>query len=158
MRKHEEQLKSLNALIEGIENPLANLANTAAWLWQTFEEINWAGFYLLDRGALWLGPFQGKPACTRIDLGRGVCGAAFQANETLVVPDVHAFPNHIACDAASRSEIVVPLRAAGRPVGVLDLDSPVLNRFAESDRFLLEAVVGLFERHVDFSRCGYDLR
>lgn len=158
MHEKDERIESLKALLEGIENPLTNLANAAAWLWQTLADINWVGFYLLDRGALWLGPFQGKPACVRIGLGRGVCGAALEKNETLIVPDVHAFPGHIACDAASRSEIVVPLRAAGRPVGVLDIDSPVRNRFAENDRSLLEAVAGLIEGQADFTHFGYDLR
>lgn len=152
-----ELLTTLEGLVRGIPNPLTNLANAAAFLWESLRDINWAGFYLLDRGSLWLGPFQGKPACTRIELGKGVCGAAFERNCTLVVPDVHAFPGHIACDAASRAEIVVPLRMGDRAIGVLDIDSPRLNRFDERDRLLLEAAVRVLEAHCDYARCGYSL-
>ena len=155
--KKEDFLLSLEGLAQGMENPLATLANTAALIWQTFADINWAGFYLLDCGALWLGPFQGKPACTPIALGKGVCGGAFVQNQTIVVPDVHAFPGHIACDEASRSEIVVPLHANGQVIGVLDIDSPLPSRFDENDRLLLEAAVKLLENCCDFTRCGYTL-
>ncbi|PZM61873.1 GAF domain-containing protein [Paenibacillus dendritiformis] len=135
--------KQLLALIEGEPNLIANLANASALLWQGLKEINWAGFYLMDesREELVLGPFQGLPACIRIPLGRGVCGAAAREQRTLVVPDVHAFPGHIACDAASRSEIVVPMMKDGRLVGVLDIDSPVTDRFQEPDREALEKMV-----------------
>lgn len=138
-------LAALEELLGEDMHPLSALANTAALIWESVTQINWAGFYLLDDGALWLGPFQGKVACTRIEPGKGVCGTAFVNNETIVVPDVHAFPGHIACDALSRSEIVVPLRRQGRPVGVLDVDSPVPDRFTRRDRDLLEAVAALLE-------------
>ncbi|GHU82680.1 hypothetical protein FACS1894196_1390 [Clostridia bacterium] len=143
--------------MRGDQHPLSSLANAAALLFDALGDINWAGFYLLDRGALWLGPFQGKAACTRIDPGKGVCGAALAQNQTLLVPDVHAFPGHIACDEASRAEIVVPLRVDGRAVGVLDIDSPVQNRFSQDDRAVLERVAALIEARCDFTRCGYDL-
>ncbi|BFH17528.1 GAF domain-containing protein [Paenibacillus melissococcoides] len=135
--------KQLLALTEGEPNLIANLANASALLWQGLKEINWAGFYLMDESKeeLVLGPFQGLPACIRIPLGRGVCGTAAREQRTLVVPDVHAFPGHIACDAASRSEIVVPMMKDGRLVGVLDIDSPVTDRFQEPDREALEKMV-----------------
>jgi L-methionine (R)-S-oxide reductase len=135
--------KQLLALIEGEPNLIANLANASALLWQGLKEINWAGFYLMDESKeeLVLGPFQGLPACIRIPLGRGVCGTAAREQRTLVVPDVHAFPGHIACDAASRSEIVIPMMKEGRLVGVLDIDSPVTDRFQEPDREALEKMV-----------------
>lgn len=135
--------KQLLALIEGEPNLIANLANASALLWQGLKDINWAGFYLMDESKkeLVLGPFQGLPACIRIPLGRGVCGTAAREQRTLVVPDVHAFPGHIACDAASRSEIVIPMMKDGRFVGVLDIDSPVTDRFQERDREALEKMV-----------------
>lgn len=135
--------KQLLALIEGEPNLIANLANASALLWQGLKEINWAGFYLMDESKeeLVLGPFQGLPACIRIPLGRGVCGTAAREQRTLVVPDVHAFPGHIACDAASRSEIVIPMMKDGRLIGVLDIDSPVTDRFQEPDREALEKMV-----------------
>lgn len=135
--------KQLLALIEGEPNLIANLANASALLWQGLKEINWAGFYLMDESKeeLVLGPFQGLPACIRIPLGRGVCGTAAREQRTLVVPDVHAFSGHIACDAASRSEIVIPMMKDGRLVGVLDIDSPVTDRFQEPDREALEKMV-----------------
>ncbi|ASS67395.1 MULTISPECIES: GAF domain-containing protein [unclassified Paenibacillus] len=132
-------IRQLEALIEDEPNAIANLANASALLAQFLTDINWAGFYLLDGQGLVLGPFQGLPACVRIPVGRGVCGTAAERKETMLVPDVHAFPGHIACDAASQSEIVVPLLAAdGRLIGVLDIDSPSLNRFDETDRVQLE--------------------
>ncbi len=153
-----ESLSPLEGLLEAEAHPLSHLANAAAFLWELLPDINWAGFYLLDRGVLWLGPFQGKVACTRIETHCGVCGAAFTRDQALVVPDVHAFPGHIACDAASRSEIVLPLHMSGRPIGVLDIDSPTPGRFGEADLALLTEVATLLEAHVDFTRCGYDLR
>ena len=135
----------LAALTEGVPHPIANLANGAALLWQSLPELNWAGFYLRKGETLVLGPFQGKPACIEIPLGRGVCGTAAAQDKTLLVADVHAFPGHIACDSASRSEIVVPLRREGRVVGVLDLDSPLPNRFTEADRLGLEAFARALE-------------
>ncbi|NLY54865.1 MAG: GAF domain-containing protein [Firmicutes bacterium] len=119
---------------------LANLANAAALLGHQLRDINWVGFYIYKQGELVLGPFQGKPACTHIPLGSGVCGTAAQKRETIIVPNVDEFPGHIACDAASRSEIVVPIiNSAGKLLGVLDVDSPVLERFDEQDAAGLEA-------------------
>src|SRR5712691_9815921 len=129
---------SLASLLEGESDPLANLANASALLSAALERINWCGFYLLRGEELVLGPFQGKPACVRIAMGKGVCGTAAARRETLLVPDVNAFPGHIACDADSRSEIVVPLVAAGSLRGVLDIDSPEPGRFDAVDREGLE--------------------
>jgi sialidase-1 len=129
----------LGALIEGETDWIANLANASALLFQRLKRLNWAGFYLMKEGQLVLGPFQGKPACIRISLGKGVCGTAAAEQRTLVVPDVHLFPGHIACDAESASEIVVPLMRNGEVLGVLDIDSPFRNRFSEADRLGLEA-------------------
>ena len=138
----------LVALTEGVPHPVANLANAAALLWQSLENINWAGFYLLVEDVLVLGPFQGKPACIEIPRGRGVCGTAAARDCTLVVPDVHAFPGHIACDAASASEIVIPLHRGGRVIGVLDIDSPRRGRFKEEDRVGLEDFAACVERAI----------
>ena len=141
-----ELCETLASLTAGVPHPLSNLANAAALLWEATDGLNWAGFYLLDgTGTLVLGPFQGKPACIEIPAGRGVCGSAVERNETVLVPDVHLFPGHIACDAASASEIVVPIRKGGQPVGVLDLDSPCKGRFTEEDRDALEAFVRVLE-------------
>ncbi len=130
------QIASMN---EGCDRPLPVLSNAAALLWMALDEINWAGFYLFSGDTLVLGPFQGKPACTLIAPGRGVCGTAARARTTQLVPDVHAFPGHIACDSASASEIVIPLILPdGRLVGVMDIDSPVRGRFTEADRTGLE--------------------
>ena len=131
----------LAALLAGESDPIANTANTAALLFEALPEIDWAGFYFLRGSELVLGPFQGKPACVRIALGRGVCGSAAERRTTLVVPDVHAFPGHIACDSASRSEVVVPLLRAEQVLGVLDIDSPLPNRFDTEDASGLERVV-----------------
>jgi L-methionine (R)-S-oxide reductase len=124
-----ELRQQLEGLVQGERDALPNCANAAALLYHTLPDINWAGFYFLRHGELVLGPFQGNAACVRIELGKGVCGTAAQRRETLVVADVHAFPGHIACDAASRSEIVVPLIQSGRLLGVLDIDSPLPDRF-----------------------------
>ncbi|OYQ27627.1 diguanylate cyclase [Sandarakinorhabdus cyanobacteriorum] len=138
------QLNQQIGLLIGDERDFtANMANMAALLFHQLADLNWAGFYLMKDGELVLGPFQGKPACIRIPLGKGVCGKAAATRVTQVVPDVHAFPGHIACDADSRSEIVVPLIADGRLIGVLDLDSPKPGRFDEDDRAGLEAAAGL---------------
>ncbi len=133
-------LSQARALTEGVEHTISNLANLSALLYDTLEDINWAGFYILEGSTLVLGPFQGRPACVEIPLSRGVCGTAAREDRTVVVPDVHAFPGHIACDSASRSEIVIPLRVSGRVWGVLDIDSPSPDRFDESDREGLEKV------------------
>ena len=131
----ETQLKGL---VEGERDLIANLANMSALLFQALKEINWAGFYLMKDGMLVLGPFQGKPACIRIPVGRGVCGTAAKTLQTQLVQDVHLFPGHIACDAESQSEIVVPLVKEGRLLGVLDIDSPVKERFDTEDQTGLE--------------------
>ncbi len=135
--------QQLAALIGDERDFVANMANMAALLFHQLPDLNWAGFYLMKGGELVLGPFQGKPACIRIPLGRGVCGTAAATRETQVVADVHAFPGHIACDADSRSEIVVPLIRDGMIIGVLDLDSPKPGRFDEDDRAGLESAAGL---------------
>jgi L-methionine (R)-S-oxide reductase len=133
----------LQGLFAGEHNALANAANMCALLYQMLPDVNWVGFYFLQGGELVLGPFQGKVACVRIPMGRGVCGAAAERREILVVPDVNEFPGHIACDAASRSEIVLPLVQHGRLLGVLDLDSPKLSRFDHEDRDGLQAAANL---------------
>ena len=142
-------MEQLTALIRGVPHPIANLANAAALLWESLEDINWAGFYLREGDMLVLGPFQGRPACIEIPWGKGVCGTAAAENKTQLVPDVHAFPGHIACDSASKSEIVVPLRRPdGTVAGVLDIDSPVLGRFTEADRQGLEAFARILEKEM----------
>jgi L-methionine (R)-S-oxide reductase len=137
-------VRELAALLAGEQDLVANAANTAALLFDALPGINWAGFYFLKDGELVVGPFQGKPACVRIALGRGVCGTAAAQRRTLLVPDVHEFPGHIACDAASRSELVVPLLRGTTLVGVLDIDSPTAARFDADDARGLEAVAAAF--------------
>ena len=134
------------SLIAGVRHPIANLSNLSALIFQTLGGLNWAGFYLREGETLVLGPFQGRVACIEIPLGRGVCGTAAREDKTQLVPDVHAFPGHIACDGASRSEIVVPLHAGGRVIGVLDIDSPRPSRFTDKDREGLEKLALLLER------------
>ncbi|HON41996.1 MAG TPA: GAF domain-containing protein [Bacillota bacterium] len=136
----------LRALVEGVPQPIPNLANASALLWQGLRNINWAGFYLMDDGQLVLGPFQGKPACIYIPVGKGVCGTAVEEGRALRVDNVHDFPGHIACDAASNSEIVIPIRDGERVVGVLDIDSPLLARFDSEDQDGLEGIVRILER------------
>lgn len=143
---YEELINRLTALTEDVPYPIANLANASALLWEALPDINWAGFYMMEDGALILGPFQGKTACIRIAVGRGVCGTAVAEDRTQLVPDVHAFPGHIACDSASRSEIVVPIHVRGNIWGVLDIDSPYENRFTDTDREGLEAFVKALEK------------
>lgn len=136
----------LSALIRGIPYETANLANAAALLWQHLPDINWAGFYKLQDGRLVLGPFQGKPACILIPVGKGVCGTAAAEDAVLLVPDVHAFPGHIACDSASNSEIILPIHKNGAVWGVLDIDSPHLDRFTEADKAGLSGFVTILEQ------------
>lgn len=135
----------LKELAEIDRNAVSIMANASALLMQTMEQVNWAGFYLVKDGMLKVGPFQGRPACVLIGRGKGVCGTAWEKEETLVVEDVHAFPGHIACDSASRSEIVIPIRSDGKIAAVLDIDSPVENRFSGVDRQGLEAFVRVME-------------
>lgn len=137
-QQYETLLSNAQALFHGERDRIANAANLSALLFQSLSDLNWAGFYLWNGQQLVLGPFQGKVACVRIELGRGVCGTAAQQRRTQVVPDVHAFPGHIACDSASRSEIVVPLLQGDRLLGVLDLDSPIAARFDADDAAGLE--------------------
>ena len=135
----------LRGLTDGIPYETANLANASALLWQELQDINWSGFYKMEDGALVLGPFQGKPACIRIEVGKGVCGTAVAQNATQRVADVHAFPGHIACDGASNSEIVIPIHAGGKIWGVLDIDSPIFDRFSLADQAGLEEFVKILE-------------
>ena len=147
---YETLLKETDALLAPESDWLANLANSAALVFNILPDLNWAGFYLQKRGELVLGPFQGKPACVRIPLGRGVCGTAALEKQTQIVPDVHLFPGHIACDVASRSEIVVPIMLEGKVWGVLDLDSPYEGRFSRLDQDYLEKLVEILHKYVDW--------
>jgi GAF domain-containing protein len=141
---YEELAAQARGLLHGERDRVANAANFAALVWQALPGINWCGFYFFDGTELVVGPFQGKPACVRIALGKGVCGTAAAARETQLVRDVHAFPGHIACDADSRSEIVVPLVAGERLIGVWDVDSPHLARFDEDDRIGMERLCAVY--------------
>lgn len=138
----------LRAKIHEIPHLTANLANASAFLADALSDINWCGFYLMEKGTLVLGPFQGKPACIEIPVGSGVCGAAVKSGETQRVPDVHAFPGHIACDKSSRSEIVIPIRKDGEIVAVLDIDSPAPDRFSLEDQAGLERFVSILEQEL----------
>lgn len=142
-----EQLQSLG---ESERHWLPLLSNASALLYDALPDLNWVGFYLIEGGSLLLGPFQGKIACIRIPLGKGVCGTAAERDETQLVPDVHAFPGHIACDCASNAEIVVPLHRGGTVIGVLDIDSPQLGRFTEADRAGLEAFARVLEETAEW--------
>ena len=135
----------LVALTDGVPYETANLANASALLWQHMQDINWVGFYKMTDGALVLGPFQGKPACIRIPVGRGVCGTAVAEDKIQLVYDVHDFPGHIACDSASNSEIVLPIHVGGEIWGVLDIDSPHVGRFTEEDKLGLAKIVAVLE-------------
>lgn len=143
-RSYGELARELEAVLAGERDLVANAANCAALLYHALLDVNWVGFYFLRSGELVVGPFQGKPACVRIALGRGVCGTAAATRMTQRVPDVHAFPGHIACDAASRSELVVPLVRDGELLGVLDLDSPRLDRFSLDDQAGIERLAAVF--------------
>ena len=143
---YEKLVAQLEALTLDVPYETANLANAAALIWQELPDINWAGFYKMTDGVLVLGPFQGKPACIRIPVGRGVFGTAVAENKTQLVYDVHQFPGHIACDCASNSEIVIPIRVKGEIWGVLDIDSPYVGRFTEADRTGLEGAAAVLEK------------
>ncbi|MBQ6440076.1 MAG: GAF domain-containing protein [Mogibacterium sp.] len=145
MTDYDLMCRQFESLSEGVDWDITVLSNAAALILDSLSEINWAGFYLMKEGKLLLGPFQGKPACTVIEVGKGVCGTAIAENKTQIVKNVHEFPGHIACDSASNSEIVVPVHAAGTLYGVLDIDSPKLERFSEEDREGLEAFVRILE-------------
>ena len=142
---YQELIAQVRALTDGVPHWVANFANASAAIWQAMDGINWAGFYILEDGILVLGPFQGKPACIEIPMGRGVCGTAAAEQKTQLVPDVHQFPGHIACDSASNSEIVVPIFKDGKVWGVLDIDSPYYARFTQEDQAGLEALVKVLE-------------
>ena len=139
------------AMIETESHYVAALSNLSALIYESMDRLNWAGFYMMDKGSLLVGPFQGRPACIRIEIGKGVCGTAVKEKKIQRVADVHAFPGHIACDAASRSEIVLPIRSGGRIVGVLDIDSPEPERFSEEDEEGLALLADLIGRAVDFA-------
>ena len=139
------------SMIETESHYVAALSNLSALIYESMDRLNWAGFYMRDKGSLLVGPFQGRPACIRIEIGKGVCGTAVKEKKIQRVADVHAFPGHIACDAASRSEIVLPIRSGGRIVGVLDIDSPEPERFSEEDEKGLALLADLIGRAVDFA-------
>ncbi|MBX3540227.1 MAG: GAF domain-containing protein [Chelatococcus sp.] len=149
---YRELGEQLQALLSGETDAIANAANTSALLFHLMPDLNWAGFYLMRDGELVLGPFQGKPACVRIPVGRGVCGTAVERRSSVLVADVHAFPGHIACDAASRSELVVPLIKDGAVIGVIDLDSPHEGRFDALDQDGIEAVAAIYLSASEVSR------
>ncbi len=153
---YAELLQQAAGLFEDERDPWANSANATALVWELLPDLNWAGFYFLRGGGLIVGPFQGRVACVRIALGQGVCGAAAQGRSTMIVPDVHQFPGHIVCDAASNSEIVVPLIAGDRLVGVLDLDSPSYGRFGAGDAAGLEMLATRLVAACDWRLAGID--
>jgi GAF domain-containing protein len=145
MTDYDLMCRQLESLSDSVDWEITVLSNAAALIWDTLGDINWAGFYLMKRGKLRLGPFQGKPACTVIEVGKGVCGTAVAEDTTQLVKNVHEFPGHIACDSASNSEIVIPIHAGDAVYGVLDIDSPKLERFSEEDRKGLESFVYILE-------------
>jgi len=147
-RLYRDLAQELEALLTGETDPTANAANAAAAIYHSLPVLNWAGFYFARGEELVLGPFQGKPACVRIPIGRGVCGTAARDRRSVLVPDVEAFPGHIACDSASRSELVVPLLDGAHLLGVLDMDSPELNRFDSADQAGCEALAAIVVRHL----------
>ena len=149
---YEEVALQLTGLFEDCPHVIANLSNASAVLNQAMKEINWVGFYLMEKGQLVLGPFQGKVACVEIKVGKGVCGTAVEKDEIQLVKNVHEFPGHIACDGASNSEIVLPIHVEGKVWGVLDIDSPLLGRFDEEDKAGLEKVVGVLEKMLECNK------
>ena len=154
MTNYKTLCAQLAGLTDGVPHEVANLANASALLWQSLKDINWAGFYKMENGILVLGPFQGKPACIEIPVGKGVCGTAVAEDKTQLVYNVHDFPGHIACDCASNSEIVVPIHVNGEIWGVLDIDSPLIGRFTEEDRAGLEQFVRVLEQVLLFYTIG----
>lgn len=152
MPNYELMAKQIRSLAEIDRDFVPLLSNAAAILWEGLERVNWVGFYLMDKGSLLVGPFQGRAACVRIEVGKGVCGTAVARDQVQRVEDVHKFPGHIACDSASRSEIVLPIHSGGRIVGVLDIDSPERARFTAEDERGLALVVEALESVADFSR------
>jgi GAF domain-containing protein len=154
MTDYEIMIKQADALTEDTEWEISSLANISALIWESLDKINWAGFYIMRNGRLHLGPFEGRVACTVIDIGSGVCGTAAAQDTTQLVYDVHEFPGHIACDSASNSEIVIPVHCRGEIYGVLDIDSPETGRFSEEDRLGLEKLVKVIENMLDETVCG----
>ena len=148
--------KQIETLAEDEPNFIPVLSNAAALIYDNVGDLNWAGFYLMDKGSLLLGPFQGKVACIRIAVGKGVCGTAAAEDATQLVYDVHEFPGHIACDSASNSEVVVPLHSNGRIVGVLDIDSPKVGRFSEEDKEGFEIIAKAIEKVADFTEISFN--
>ena len=148
-KAYESLCDTLSSLITGVPHKTANLANASALIMEFLPDVSWAGFYLMEKGMLVLGPFQGKTACIEIPVGKGVCGTAVKENKTQLVPNVHEFPGHIACDSASNSEIVVPLHREGTIIGVLDLDSTSFGRFTEEDREGLERFSEIIANHME---------
>lgn len=146
--QYDTLAKQLDALLTGEKDRIANLSNASALLNQFLSNINWVGFYIMQDRELVLGPFQGLPACVRIPIGQGVCGTAVAQKETLLIDDVHAFSGHIACDAATQSEIVIPLISNDQVIGVLDIDSPIKNRFTQEDKIGLEQFVHTLLAHI----------
>ncbi|WP_253345698.1 GAF domain-containing protein [Staphylococcus equorum] len=140
--------KQVASLIEDESNLIAILSNVSALLNDSLDQINWVGFYLIENNELILGPFQGHPACVHIAIGKGVCGTAVETNESQLVEDVNAFPGHIACDANSKSEIVVPIHKDNQIIGVLDIDAPITNRFSNTDKIALEEIVKILEQQI----------
>ena len=140
--------KQVASLIEDESNLIAILSNVSALLNDSLDQINWVGFYLIENNELILGPFQGHPACVHIAIGKGVCGTAVETNESQLVEDVHAFPGHIACDANSKSEVVVPIHKGNQVIGVLDIDAPIINRFSNTDKIALEEIVSIIEQQI----------
>ena len=148
MTDYDSLIMSVKAVTGECPHLIANLANTSALIWEYMDDLNWAGFYIMEDGRLVLGPFQGKMACTEIEVGSGVCGTAVKTGRTQLVPNVHEFDGHIACDSASNSEIVVPIVRGGAVFGVLDIDSPLFDRFSEEDKIRLEQLVKVLEKYL----------
>lgn len=148
MTNYELLEKQVTELLKTEPFYAASMSNISSLIMEALPDLNWAGFYIFRNSCLTVGPFQGKPACIHIEVGKGVCGTAFHEDRTIVVEDVHTFPGHIACDSASNSEIVIPIHSGGKPVAVLDIDSPSLNRFSEEDRLGLEKVASVTEKMI----------
>ncbi len=148
MTNYELLEKQVTELLKTEPFYAASMSNISSLIMEALPDLNWAGFYIFRNSCLTVGPFQGKPACIHIEVGKGVCGTAFHEDRTIVVEDVHTFPGHIACDSASNSEIVIPIHSGGKPVAVLDIDSPLLNRFSEEDRLGLEKVASVTEKMI----------
>lgn len=148
MADYKTLIKQIESISQDVEYDITILSNVSALIYETLDNLNWCGFYILRNNRLELGPFQGKVACTKIEIGKGVCGTSVLKDETILVKDVHEFPGHIACDTASNSEIVIPIHINGSIYGVLDIDSPMINRFSDDDKKNLEEIVMLIENYL----------